>query len=109
MLTRKTPTALATALTIKGQGTEETFNVTYKVRSQEEIDKAFADAALQPEAKDDPGYANRQSVLFIVESMEAEYPLTDEGIKELEADRPGMIEVLFYGYHKARRVELVKN
>jgi hypothetical protein len=109
MLTRKTPTALATELTINGQGTTEKFNVTYKVRTQDAINEVLTNAAMQPEAQNDDGYANRKAVLFIVESIEAEYPLTDEGIKEMETDRPGMIEVLFLGYHKARRVELVKN
>ena len=35
--------------------------------------------------------------------------LDDDGIREMERDWPGMIEALFFGYHQARRVELVKN
>lgn len=109
MLTRKTPDTLATEITLKGQGEEIKFNVTYFNRTQPEIKACLEKYMDAEETKTDPTYPNLQSVLFVVKSMEAEYPLTIEGLQEMERDRPGMVEVLFYGFHQARRVELVKN
>lgn len=109
MLARKTPTALATNLTIKGQGVTEQFDVTFNYRTEKEIQDNFAAAAQHDKAKDDLQYVNRQGVLYITKEWDAEYPLTDEGLTEAERDRPGLIEAMFYGYHRAWRVELAKN
>jgi hypothetical protein len=109
MLTRKTPDTLATAITLKGQGEEITFNVTYFNRTQDAIKECLEKYQATPEAQDDPTYPNLQAVLFITKTLDSEYPLTLEGLREMERDRPGMVEVLFYGFHQARRVELVKN
>lgn len=109
MLTRKNPTALAINLTINGNGWKETFNVVYTPRTEEEIQDVIAAAAFTEKAKKDVQYANRQAVLFLVKEIESEYPLTDEGVAEMERDMPGIIEALFFGYHKARKVELAKN
>jgi len=107
MLTRKTPDTLATTLTINGQGESITLDVTYHNRTQEGIEavleKAMADTTV------DAQFANRETLLYVVKSADMEYPLTHDGLKELERDRPGMIEAMFFGFHKARRVELVKN
>lgn len=107
MLTRKTPDTLATTLTINGQGESITLDVTYTNRTQEEIE-AVLEKALASDTKD-MQFANRETLLFVVKSADMEYPLTHDGLKELERDRPGMIEAMFMGYHKSRRVELVKN
>ena len=110
MLTRKTPDTLSTALTITGQGVPDIkFNVTYHNRKQSDLEELLAKHQASDEAKRDPQYANRQCLLYIIRDWETEYPPTDEGIKEMEDDRPGMIELLFIGYHMARRVQAGKN
>jgi len=109
MLKRKTPDTLATILTINGQGEQIKMAITYFNRTQDEIQNCLDTNNATEQAKSDMQYANRQAVLFVVKEMASEYELTDDGLKEMEADRPGMIEALFYGFHKARRVELVKN
>lgn len=109
MLTRKTPDTLATALTIKGQGEEVTFKVVYNNRTQDEIQDVLDKANADERAATDFQFANRQAVLFVVKELEAEYPLTEDGIRDMERDRPGMIKNLFLGFHKAREVELAKN
>jgi hypothetical protein len=109
MLTRKTPDTLATEIKLKGQGEEIKFNVTYHNRTPEAQQQVLDAANASDQGKADIGYGIRESVLYVVKEMESEYPLTHDGQKEMEADRPGMIEVLFYGFHQARRVELLKN
>jgi hypothetical protein len=110
MLTRKRPETLATELTITGQGQPPLkFNVTYKNPEQDAVNAVMASAAMTDRTKQDIQYPTRTALLFIIKTMESEYPLTDEGIAQMEEDRPGMIEVLFNGWHQARRVTLVKN
>ena len=109
MLTRKTPETLATELEVKGQGETFKFNVVYYNRTQTQIQDVLDKGNASEQAKTDVQYANRQAALFVIKSFESEYALTDAGLKEMEIDRPGMIEILFFGFHKARRVELGKN
>ncbi|HEX8586168.1 MAG TPA: hypothetical protein VF680_17380 [Allosphingosinicella sp.] len=109
MLTRKTPTTLATAITITGQGEDIKFNATFRNRTQDEIDAKFKELTESETGKQDATWVNRQMALYLIESMETEYPVTDEGFNEMEQDRPGLMEALFYAYHKARKVELAKN
>lgn len=105
MLTRKTSDSFDTELTIKGQGETVVMGVTYYNRTQDAINEAVNSS----QSSDDVQFANRQGLLFIVKRWDSEYPLNDMGVKEMEQDRPGMIEAIFRGYHQARAVELVKN
>lgn len=98
MLTKQLKGTLPAALTLTGQGESVTFNVTYHNRRQSEL-------LAELEKAKDPA----ELVLFLVESMESEYALTPEGIKQLEDDRPGMVLFLIDGFHKARRVGAEKN
>lgn len=110
MLTRKTPDTLATTLTINGQGEEPVqFGVVYHNRKQDDIDNVLREAMASEEAKLDMQHANRCTLLYVVKSADMEYTLDHAGLKDMESDRPGMIEAMFIGYHKARRVELAKN
>ena len=109
MLTRKTPETVSTKLTVKTASGKVSFAVTFFNRSDEEVQQNVADTSADERGKKDPAWVNRQQVLFVVKEMETEYPLDDDGIREMERDWPGMIEALFFGYHQARRVELVKN
>lgn len=107
MLKRKTPDTLAAEITIEGQGESVKFGVVYNNRPQKEVNDLL-NKRLE-ETNGDYAAANRSVLLFMISSMEAEYDLTEEGIAEMEADRPGIIEALFYGFHRARKVELGKN
>lgn len=107
MLKRKTPETLATEITIEGQGEAVKFNVTYNNRKQSDVNDLLQKRL--EETNGDYSAANRSVLLFMVQSMDTEYDLTEEGVAEMEADRPGIIEALFYGFHRARKVELGKN
>lgn len=109
MLTRKTPETLAAEVTLKAQGQIVKLNVVYYNRTQEEIDALLDDASKHETAKTDAQYANRQAFLFIVKEWESEYALNDADVAAAELAWPGLIEMLFYAYHRARRVELTKN
>lgn len=99
MLKRKLAETIATTLSVKGQGETIKFNVTYFNKPQTEVE---AHLNANP---DEPA----ETLLYILKDWESEYPLTLEGIRELEDARPGMVIAMIYGYHEARRVEKVKN
>jgi hypothetical protein len=107
MLKRKTPETLAAEITIEGQGEAIKFNVTYNNRRQSDVNDLLQKRL--EETDGDYAAANRSVLLFMLQGMDTEYELTEEGIAEMEADRPGIIEALFYGFHRARKVELGKN
>lgn len=109
MLTRKTPETLAVEVTLKAQGEVVKINVVYNNRTQDEIDAVLDKASTHKTAKTDAQYANRQAFLFIVKEWESEYKLTDADVAAAEKAWPGVIETLFYAYHRARRAELTKN
>ena len=72
--------------------------MTYYNRSQEDINAKLEEYKTHPQFKEDPYYANRQLVIYIVKEWESEYELTDADIKAMEADRPGMVEIIFIWY-----------
>jgi hypothetical protein len=109
MLTRNTPKTITTTVAIKGQGQSVEMQVVYFNRKLGEIQAALSAAQADERAKDDYEFANRETLLFLIKSWDAEYPLTNEGIKEAEADWPGLILGLGTKYHEARQVEVVKN
>lgn len=99
MLTKKTPDILDTTLTIVGQGGALKFGVVYHNRTQEQTEEHLRSK----------GNTLADHVLYLIKSIESEYPLTVDGIKAMENDRPGMCMSLINGFHKARMVELEKN
>jgi hypothetical protein len=99
MLTRAKKELIATTLTVKGQGETVTFNITFHNRKQSE---------LEAEGEKEGATINK-TLLYLVESWENEYPLTDEGIKEMEDDRPGITMAIIFAYHEARHVAKEKN
>jgi hypothetical protein len=109
MLTRKTADTFAVSITIKGQGVTQTMDVVYHNRKLEDIQAVLQLAQDNLRMQDDFEYANRETLLFMIASWDAEYPLTNEGIKEAESDWPGLIAGLGHKYHEARQVEVVKN
>lgn len=99
MLSRKRPLTIATTLALTGQGDTVTLNVTYFNRKQSELE-----AKLKEEESSVPAV-----VLFMVKEWDAEYPLTLEGIQELEDDRPGVVYGVIEAFHEARRMQKEKN
>lgn len=102
MLTRKKPEVLLAALTLKGQGETVKFNITFHNRKQSELNATLTAAATRQEGV-------TETILFIVKDWDAEYPLTSEGIKEAEDDRPGIIMAVIECFHATRQVEKEKN
>lgn len=113
MLTRKTPLTLATSLTIEGQGESFSFQIEYKNITNADMD-AFNNTPSvvnKPEKEGDehPRRSLAETILHIVNGWESEYPLTLEGIQEMEQDRPGMCMSILGGWYKARGVHIVGN
>lgn len=107
MLTRSRPANIKTDLTIKGQnGDNVTFGVTYRNLTGKEFDEAVN---IDGKDKERQTYDFANAVLAIVESWDAEYELTREGVTEAESDRAGILIAVIQGFHNARRVELVGN
>lgn len=98
MLTRKRPDAIPATLTVTGQGETVKFNLTYNNKRVDEVEALIKDAERLEDV-----------VLALVKEWETEYPLTREGVEEMEADRPGIIVAIMVGFHDARRVEKAKN
>lgn len=98
MLTRNRKETILTALTLIGQGESVTFNITYFNRKQSEVEAKLNDAGDVPD-----------TILYMVQSWDSEYPLTPEGIMELEGDRPGTIMAVIEGFFAARKVQREKN
>jgi hypothetical protein len=109
MLTRKTPETISTSITVKGQGETMTMDVVYYNRKLEDIQAVLKTAQAHSRNEVDYEFANRETLLFLIKSWDSEYPLTNEGIKEMEADWPGMIVGLGVKFHESRQVEVVKN
>jgi hypothetical protein len=101
---------LPSTLTVIGQGDSISFKITYHNRKQSEVE-AVMNAPIPDGA--DPVEAMTSNIekciLFVVESWDAEYELSPEGLRELEDDRPGMKVALIEGYHKARSMARAKN
>lgn len=100
MLTKRRPALLSTNLTVRGQGEEVTFKVTYHNRKLEELDALV---------KRDGGISVAELLLYLVESWDSEYALTSDGVVEMEADMPGIAQGIINGFHKAREVEVSGN
>lgn len=98
MLTRKRPDVIPATLTVTGQGETVKFNLTYNNKRVDEVETLIKDAEKLEDV-----------VLALVNEWETEYPLTREGVEEMEADRPGIIVAIMVGFHDARRVEKAKN
>lgn len=96
-LTRKRPEFIEANLTITGQGKEETMKVTYHNRTQKEVEAKVAEG--NPTG----------TLLFMVKEWDSDYPLTPEGVDEMESDHPFITIGIFQGFHAARRTHVVKN
>lgn len=108
MLDRKTPETLAVELTIVGQGESHTVDVVFYNRTQDEIKRKTEELLADPKAKDEPEWVNREQFMFVVKTFNKKIPSHD-GVKQLEDNWPGTVLGVFYKFHDARRVEVVKN
>ena len=92
------PKTLPATLTITGQGSTDKLDVTYHNRRQSEvIERAQG------------GGSMGALVVFVVESWDTDFDLTEEGIQAFEDEYPGIVGILMEGFHQARRKELEKN
>lgn len=92
------PKLLPTNLTITGQGSSDKLEITYHNRKQSEIRE-----------RTESGATMAGLVAYIVSSWDTDFALTEEGVKDLEDEYPGMVEAIFAGFHEARRKALEKN
>lgn len=99
MLTRTKVLEIPATLTVTGQGETVKFNLTFHNRSMDEVQAVL----------DDENQTVADAVLYIVKDWETEYPLTTEGLKELESDRPGMVVAVMTAFYDARRMTRAKN
>lgn len=109
MLTRKTPTTLATQITFDSMGETVSMKITFHNRTQEQIQKCVDDALLTEQGKADPRWANREAVIYMVKDWESEYALNQADLAEMDQARPGVIDQIAFGYHKARQARETKN
>ena len=118
-LTKKTPATIKGDLTIKAQGEQHNLLLTYKNYSQDVYDQ-FAkneDNFKRPDALPDDipdfRYANAQLVLFLVQSFDdgtdKDFPLTVDGLIELDSYWPGALIGIVQGYHQARAASVEGN
>lgn len=101
MLRRVVNETIPATLAVKGQGESWQFDLTYHNRKQSQVEALMAEAGKAEKVVD--------LVLFLVKEWDADYPLTAEGVKDMEDDRPGMILAIIQGFHDARQVARAKN
>lgn len=106
MLTRKSPETIPARLKIDIHGSTLTLELDYRfMRTSEfqDLIKAEGDAGRpMPETM-----AN--IVIKLVKEWKSEYPLTVEGVLEMEDDIPGMTALIVGGFHEARSASRAKN
>ena len=119
-LTKNTPEKIKASLKIKAQGVEQNLELTYKNHSQEQWD-AFAtnDQNFKlPTGKNANTlsaitFGNAQMVLFLVASFDdgtdKDFPLTLDGLIDLEGHWPGALIGIVRGFHLSRAAEVEKN
>lgn len=120
MLTKKTPETIKATLTIKAQGVENTLMLTYNNHSSEKFDE-FRRNPENLKVPDDAthddvlaiSHINAGLVLFLVKSFDdgtdKDFPLTRDGLVELERTWPGTLIGIVRGYHQSRAAAVEKN
>jgi hypothetical protein len=101
MLKRKTAETIPTKITVRGQNETIKFNVTFHNRTQEEVKRNFEGTQESENVAD--------TVLFMVKEWDSEYPLTEEGVKEVENERPGILYAIVEAFYMARKYAREKN
>lgn len=99
MLTRKKRETIPHLVKMEGQGENIEFGVVFNNISQTQLEEITSREDMHP--ADPP--------LAYIHSWESEYPLTKEGIMELEGDRPGALVVLIQHFYAARQMHFKGN
>lgn len=118
MLTKKTPDTIKANLKVTAQGVENSLMLTYHNRSPEEYE-AFVknpENLKTPEgASTDDGvsHINASLVLFLVKSFDdgtdKDFPLTRDGLMQMDRFWPGSLYGIVRGYHQSRAAAIEKN
>lgn len=91
------PKTLPATLTITGQGSTDKLDITYHNRKTSELKERLKDGTLA------------SVVPWLVESWDTDFDLTEEGVIAAEDEYPGFVDIIFSGFHQARRKGLEKN
>lgn len=94
----KAPAELPATLTIVGQGSSDQLKITYFNRRQSDVQK-----------KIDAGVTLGGLIPYLVKEWDTDFELTEEGVIAFEDEYPGIVEIVFTGFHNARRKVLEKN
>lgn len=106
-LVRKNPEVLPTTLKLVRGGETETLKVDYRYMKTSEFNTLVEGVGKQGGTMLD---ALIRIVLGVVASFpDQEYPLTEEGLTEMNDERPGMLDLLITGFQEARGVQRAKN
>jgi len=97
------PKTIPFKLDIVGGGETNTLSLTFHARKPSELDDRIE------ELKESKDPFLPMMVLFVVKEWDTDYPLSLEGVLEMEDERPGMCDAILQGFHKARRVALEGN
>lgn len=119
MLTKKTPETIKSSLTIKAMGVENTLLLTYNNRTYDQY-KAFVGNPENLKVPDDVvnhddavRHMNIALALYVVASFDDgtadDFPVTRDGLLELERTWPGITLCIITCYHRARGSEVEKN
>ena len=119
MLTKKTPETIKGDLNFKAQGVEKNLLLTYHNRTTDEYEAYTTNPEnlVVPDTVttqiDTFMHVNVSLVLFIVKSFddgtEDAFPVTRDGLVDLERTWPGTLYRIISGYHKARAATIEKN
>lgn len=121
MLTKQTPETIKARLTVKAQGVETELLLTYHNHKPEVFD-AFAknpentktpDNVSKTDVKLSVAHVYATFVLFLVKSFDdgtdSTFPLTRDGLIDLEQHWPETLPGIVAAYHKARGAAVEKN
>ncbi|MFA4294440.1 MULTISPECIES: hypothetical protein [Xanthomonas] len=92
------PKKIAAPLKFAGVAEKFQLDVVFINRKPSEVDALIAE-----------GKSVSEVILFLLDSWDTDYPLSVEGINELEDDHMGVCQGIIQGYYRARRVDLEKN
>jgi len=92
------PKTLPATLTITGQGSTDKLDVVYHNRKTSEVQGRLAG-----------GCSLGALVVYLVDSWDTDFELTEEGVRDAEDEYPGFVDIIIAGYHAARHKALEKN
>uniref|UniRef100_UPI00333EFA9E hypothetical protein n=1 Tax=Castellaniella defragrans TaxID=75697 RepID=UPI00333EFA9E len=97
------PKTIPAKLEIVGGGETNTLDIVYHNRKPSELQGRV------DELKGTKEPFLPAMVLFVVKEWDSDYSLSQEGILEMEDERPGMCDAILQGFHKFRQVALEGN